>query len=184
MNKKVIIWILGIVVTAIVLIAIAMSGFSLSKTADRNSAAYPLSTDLKERIKVGTVGKDEMELIKYALNMTAETLQFATKNNIVGGSANCVGYAQLGAAVCNYTFAVNGSPSKAKTVVGDVKFWGISICEVLKMLMPNERWRNFVRDHDFVEIETEDAIIYVDPSLYDFHIDCTTVVSKKRIDCL
>ena len=95
------------------------------------------------------------------------------------GSANCVGYAQLGASICNYAFDVNGSPSKAKAVVGDVKFWGISVCGVLRILMPNERWRNFVKDHDFVEIGIEKSIIYVDPSLYDFHIDCTTVVRKK-----
>ena len=178
MNKNSIKWVIGLVVAVILLIVLVMYGFSLSKIADRKSASYPLSAEMKERIKKETVGKEEKELIKYTLNLTAETLQFATKNNIEGGSANCVGYAQLGASICNYAFTANGRSSKAKAVVGDVRFWGISVCKVLMVLMPNERWRNFVKDHDFVEIETEREIIFVDPSLYDFHIDCTTVTKK------
>ena len=179
MRKRATKWIVGLVVTVIMILFLILSGFSLQKTADRPSAAYPLSAAMKERIVAETKGKDERELIDYALNLTAKTLQFAAKNDIEGGSANCVGYAQLGASICNYAFDVNGSPSKAKAVVGDVKFWGISVCGVLRILMPNERWRNFVKDHDFVEIGIEKSIIYVDPSLYDFHIDCTTVVRKK-----
>lgn len=175
MKKMIIIGVLA----AIVLLFLILSGFSLHKTADRPSVAYPLSAEIKKRIVAETMGKDESELIEYALNLTAKSLQFAAKNDIEGGSANCVGYARLGAAICNHAFATNGSPSRAKAVVGDVKFWGISVCEVLTMLMPNERWRNFVKDHDFVEIETGNSIIYVDPSLYDFHVDCTTVVNKK-----
>ena len=167
------------VLAAIVILFLLLSGFSLHKTADRPSVAYPLSEEMKGQIAAETMDKDERELIEYALSLTAKSLQFAAKNDIEGGSANCVGYARLGAAICNHAFAIHGSPSRAKAVVGDVKFWGISVCEVLTMLMPNERWRNFVKDHDFMEIETGNSIIYVDPSLYDFHVDCTTVVNKK-----
>ena len=179
MRKQASKWIIGLVVTVIIILSLILSGFSLYKTADRPSAAYQLSAEMKERIAAETMGKDERELIEYALSLTAKSLQFAAKNDIEGGSANCVGYARLGAAICNHAFAIHGSPSRAKAVVGDVKFWGISVCEVLTMLMPNERWRNFVKDHDFMEIETGNSIIYVDPSLYDFHVDCTTVVNKK-----
>ena len=175
-NKKKMM-IIGIL--AAIVLYVLLPSFQLVKTADRSSATYLLCAEMKERIAAETMGKEERELIEYALNLTAKSLQFAAKNDIEGGSANCVGYARLGAAICNHAFAINGSPSRAKAVVGDVKFWGISVCEVLTMLMPNERWRNFVKDHDFVEIETGNSIIYVDPSLYDFHVDCTTVVNKK-----
>ena len=126
------------VLAAIVILFLLLSGFSLHKTADRPSVAYPLSEEMKGQIAAETMDKDERELIEYALSLTAKSLQFAAKNDIEGGSA-----------------------------------------EVLTMLMPNERWRNFVKDHDFMEIETGNSIIYVDPSLYDFHVDCTTVVNKK-----
>lgn len=91
MKKMIIIGVLA----AIVLLFLILSGFSLHKTADRPSVAYPLSAEIKKRIVAETMGKDESELIEYALNLTAKSLQFAAKNDIEGGSANCVGYASI-----------------------------------------------------------------------------------------
>ena len=82
-----------------------------------------------------------------------------------------------GSSICNYALQINNLNCKSRPVVGYVTFYGINLCNVLKALAPQE-WKNFVKDHDFVELELKDNIIFFDASLYDYYIDCTTIISK------
>ena len=68
---------------------------------------------------------------------------------------------------------VNHLEYKSKTVVGYITFYGVNLCDVLNAIVPKE-YKNFVKDHDFVELELDDKIILFDASLYDYHINCTT----------
>lgn len=75
--------------------------------------------------------------------------------------------------ICNYAFQVNGMGYRAKPVVGYVSLYGVNLCRLLQAIAP-QRWKNFVKDHDFVELKLEDRTLFFDASLYDFNLDCTT----------
>ena len=83
------------------------------------------------------------------------------------GKANCVGYAQLCAGICNQALAGNGIIGQAKPVVGYIESHGINWCKVLKAVAPKDSYKNFVKDHDFVELVTGSRTYYFDPSIYD-----------------
>ena len=146
---------------------------SLVKTADRPVQNVALSTELKQEISMWKGTEDEM--VVKSLEKTEQILTFAQKNDIKNGKANCVGYAQLYVAICNYAFQKNNYKCRAKAVVGYVKSGGINICKQLKSIMPNTKWKNFVKDHDFVEIHLRGKTYYLDPSIYDVFGDpCIT----------
>ena len=65
--------------------------------------------------------------------------------------------------------------------MGYVTFYGINLCDVLKALAPQEV-KNYVKDHDFVELELDDKVVFFDASLYDYHIDGTTIIKKYKTD--
>lgn len=85
---------------------------------------------------------------------------------IPNGKANCVGYAQLTSAIINYAFQVKKLPYMAKPVVGKVYLFGINLNNVAQKILP-QRHSPFFKDHDFVEIDLEDKIIFIDSSLQD-----------------
>ena len=107
------------------------------------------------------------QIIDYSLSLTASELKFAFKNDITNGKANCVGYAQLCAAICNQAMAANGIEGKARPVVGYIESNGINWCKVLKAIAPKASYKNFVKDHDFVELTIGSRRYYFDPSIYD-----------------
>lgn len=110
---------------------------------------------------------DAEQIIEYSLSLTASELSFAVLNDIPGGRANCVGYAQLCAAICNQAMAINGIDSEAKPVVGYIESYGINWCKVLKAIAPKAGYKNFVKDHDFVVLVTDSMTYCFDPSIYD-----------------
>lgn len=158
-------------------IVIVHYGFSLSKDHDRSIETYKLSKSIKEKIRNDTDGMDYKEIIQYSMERTKEQLAFAKNNDIPRGKANCIGYAQMGASICNYAMASNGMGYRAKPVVGYVNLFGINLCAIATKIAPIGL-ANFVKDHDFVEISVEGKTIYFGPCLYDFLIDCTTSVTK------
>lgn len=156
----------------------AWASISLRKLKDR-SVNYELTSDLKNDIQKETKGFTCHEIYKYSLTKTSEILSFSSTNNLRNGKANCVGYAQMCASVANYSFAVNQHKCKAKPVVGYVMLWGVNLCNVLICFMPSEKWKNFVKDHDFVEFSGDGDSFYADASFYDlFFNDCKTCVNK------
>ena len=93
---------------------------------------------------------------------------FSEKNCLEKGEANCVGYAVLCSNICNYALSINNSTARTKPVVGYIKICGINICDLAQSLVSPE-YKNFVKDHDFVEYYKEgQESTFFDPSLYDY----------------
>lgn len=125
-----------ILVAIVLVIYVMLSAFSLVKTADRPNTSYQLPKELKERIVNETKGMDEMDIVNYSLRLTGKLLDFSEKNNLQGGKANCVGYAQLCASITNYGLKTNKREGFCKPVVGYVTRGGMNLCTVLKKLFP------------------------------------------------
>lgn len=85
---------------------------------------YPitLSNSLKSRIISECSNKSKKDIINYSLKTTSSLLSFSIKNEKLGdnktSTANCVGYAALCSAICNYAFKINGYKCRSKQVVG------------------------------------------------------------------
>ena len=149
----------------------------LYKVSDRNYAPYPLSNELKERIRHDAVWMDDpCEVIRYSCSLTAELLSFSTTNDISNGKANCIGYAQLSTAICNYTMAFVGTRMedesmlkvKARPVVGYVRYAGINLNKLLQKILP-QKYKSFFKDHDFMEVNFGGGnVTYVDACIYDY----------------
>lgn len=157
---------------------IVYNGFGLVKAQDRVISSGLLSSDTKERIMNECKETDPEQCALYGMKLTSELLRFKEKNNIRKGMANCVGYAQLCSEICNFAMRQNGLRNRTKPVVGYVTFYGINLCTILQAIVPKE-YKNFVKDHDFVELNLENKVMYFDASLYDYCIDCTTYKSLK-----
>ena len=152
---------------------------SLVKVSDRPIQSINLSNELKKEIQSWKGPEDD--LVMKSLEKTAQMLKFAQKNDIKNGKANCVGYAQLFVAIYNYSTSINNYQSKAKPVVGYINSGGINLCKSLKQLMPTTKWRNFVKNHDFVEIRIHKKVFYLDPSIYDtIGNPCITNATNNR----
>lgn len=149
-----------------ILVLLICNSFTLVKTHDRNKS-YQLPIALKQQVTKESKGMNEAQIIDYSLKLTAQKLQFDTRNDIAHGKANCVGYAQLCSAICNQALKSNGYTCRAKPVVGYIRDCGVNLCDVLKSIAPNQRWQNFVKNHDFVELSYKGKVYYFDPSIYD-----------------
>lgn len=150
---------------ACIAIFVSMS-FNLVKTGDRQKT-YMLQQSLKAKVEQDTRGMDIEQIIDYSLTLTASQLRFSRYNDIDMGRANCVGYAQLCASICNEALITNGINGHVKPVVGYIETKGINWCDVLNSVAPTDSYKNFVKDHDFVELVTESKTYYFDPSIYD-----------------
>ena len=153
-------------VVVAIAILFALTSFSLVKTHDR-ALTHRLPKRLIEQVNRQTRGMTEMQIMDYSLDLTAKSLKFAEKNDIEHGKANCVGYAQLCSAICNQALKNNGYCHRAKPVVGYIADCGINLCALFKSVAPTRHWQNFVKDHDFVELQVGDTTCYFDPSVYD-----------------
>ncbi len=177
MKKRVII-ILTILGLVGMIIVWGTMPLSLSKLGNRDSVSVTLSDNDKAIISARTKSQNVQEIIVQVIVFTAEKLTFAVHNDIKNGKANCIGYAQLCAKACNYAFEINGMESKARPVVGSVLWFGINVCDIAYSLAP-KKYKNFVKDHDFVEIDLRNCkTIYVDPCLYDLIGDDVMTLSK------
>lgn len=137
------------------------------KDRDRNVSDCILTSDLRNQItEISNTSDTPQDIIIKCSNLTCETLSFTAKNDIQIGNANCVGYAQLTSAIINYTFQIKNLPYKAKPVVGKVYLFGINLNNVAQKILP-QRHRPFFKDHDFVEIDLGDKIVFIDSSLQD-----------------
>lgn len=155
------------------------SSITLVKDHERANA-FSLTESLKKKVTVDTKGMDEEDIIQYSLNTTAQNLRFTRFNNLKKGQANCVGYAKFCSSVCNEGFKNNRIRYRAHTVVGFIKIGDINICNVLKVAMHDPEYRNFVKDHDFVEVVTDKWVYQFDPCLYDIiGISCMSKQARK-----
>lgn len=146
---------------------VSCRGPQLMKTGNREFVNMELSAE--DRAMIDAALPDltgNMDVVDYALDMTADKLQFSKRNDIPNGKANCVGYARYYATVCNYIFKAKGYDCDARPVVGYIDLNGTNLCNVLKETAPNE-YKNFVKDHDFVQLIFGHDRAFIDPCLYD-----------------
>lgn len=166
-------------IAAILIIVKVLVSFSLVKTGERQNI-YIASISLKTKVSEDTKGMDVEQIIDYSLTLTASRLQFSYHNDLDNCLANCIGYAQLCAAICNQAFASNGIDGQARPVVGYIKSLGINWCDVFKAIAPKSSYRNFVKDHDFVEVVTDSKAYIFDPSIYDvLGKKCLTIKTRQ-----
>ncbi len=153
--------------------------FDLVKTDDRQKT-YMLPQSLKAKVEQDTRGMGIEQIIDYSLTLTASRLRFTRYNDIDMGKANCVGYARLCSSICNQALAANGFNGQAKPIVGYIETNGINWCDVLKKVAPKNSYKNFVKDHDFVELVTDSKTYYFDPSIYDvLGKKCLTIKTRQ-----
>lgn len=129
-------------------------------------SAYSISDELRTQISLNTHGLSNSEIAEYCLKLTLKELEFSKQNDISNGGANCVGYAQFFKSVCNHAYTVNGREVTVEHVRGYVSCFGVNLCKVAKAIVP-AKFKGFVKDHDFVEVDFGDYQCYLDPSLSD-----------------
>lgn len=167
MKKKYIIFI-AIFIVAIATFSVFAEGIRLEKIRYRPYNPVLMSKELQIKVRKETKGMDEDQIIKYSLRKTRELLTFSTKCEKFDDSRktkmHCVGYARVLATICNYAFSVNELKGKAKPVVGHVYLYGTNLNDYSSLLP--EKWKNFTKDHDFVEVKLSNGkIIFADSSL-------------------
>ena len=165
--------------TLVLLYYVFITPLKLVKTADRHYPEYPLSKELKERIKSETKGRYDISAVEYSLSLTANLLDFSAQNDIENGAANCIGYTRLCAAICNYALQIHGYKERVTPVVGYIEWHGINLCDIAQTIVP-KKYRGFFKDHDFIELGYfKDEYIYVDPTIFDMTWNsCETIIKK------
>ena len=163
--KKFIVILLLLLSPALILYA---GGLSLKKIRDRGYNPVSLSGGFRQTIVAETKGLNEQEIVLYCNKKTQSILTFSTEcekfDDKKKTKMHCVGYAQVLSTICNYAFSVNGIKGRAKPVVGHVYMNGMDLNYCSKMLP--EKWKNFTKDHDFVEVKLSDGrTMFVDSSL-------------------
>jgi hypothetical protein len=172
MRKKIFV-LLGVIV-----VLLTLCSFDLVKERVVKEDSYSLSYDLKKQIEAETMGMDEIHILTYSVRLTASLLDFSEKNNIKNGKANCVGYAILCKAICNYAYQLNDYNIRVNHVRGYVSLMGMNLCKSARTISPT-KYKNFVKDHDFIELSLGNCCYYIDPSLYDLiGSNCMTIVRK------
>lgn len=143
---------------------IIKSQIHLVKIKDRARQPYSISMNYNNRHFTSVE-----DVAEYAKKETARKLSFAQRNDISNNKANCVGYAQYAASLCNKIFLSNNIDAEAKAVVGCYYFGYINLHNVVTKFVSNNQIKDFIKDHDYVQIinQSEDVIYSFDPSIYD-----------------
>ena len=136
----------------------------LVKLRDRPEQLYSINIDCSD-IHLLSIE----DIAEYSKKETADKLSFDRNNDIVNSKANCVGYAQYAAALCNELFRCNNIDASAKPVVGCYYLRNINLHEVVVKILSNQQIINFIKDHDYVEIVNSSGKVEYsfDPSIYD-----------------
>lgn len=157
-----------ILIIVVATIIIASSFTTLVKVSSVSESKYVIPKEIKEEIKNETVGMGIVQIAEYCVILTSDMLEFSKINS--DNKANCVGYSKVCVALCKYAYKINNINVKVKHVRGYVDLFNLNLCKILSYIVPNN-YKNFVKDHDFVEIITAEDSIYLDPSLYDLFGD-------------
>lgn len=147
------------------MIMLLCSSFTLVKSYYIESS-YNIPKDIKNKIEIETKGMEEIEIARYCIKLTSQMLDFSETNNIDNKKANCVGYSKVCASLCNYAYNVNNMKIKVRHVRGKVLYYNLDVCNILKQVVPN-KYKDFVKNHDFIELDIKSKYIYLDPTFYD-----------------
>lgn len=157
-----------IILFIIVAVCISIAMPQLEKQKYREYYPMALSSGLKQEIESNTINLTAYDIIEYSNKKTNELLRFSTKcepfDDRKVTRMHCVGFAQVYSTICNYAFKVNHINGKAIPVVGIVKWNGINL-NIFSKYLP-QKWNNFTKDHDFVEVRYDNHTFYVDPTLH------------------
>lgn len=95
-------------------------------------------------------------------------LKYGMKNEINKGRANCIGYAHLYANSYNEFIKLSGDypNTYARVVDGYVEWYGINLNKVLMKLVP-ERWKGWVSNTTFIELNHNGHKYYCSPCISD-----------------
>ena len=168
-----------VLATIALIVYMLFSSLSLVKTSNRTSTSYSLPKELREMIKKETKGLSVNGMVDYSLRLTGELLSFSEKNDLLNGIANCVGYALVCSSICNYGLEANGLEGRCRPVAGYVKCCGLNLCNILRWIAP-KKYKDFVKDHDFVEYKLRTTTLLFDPSLYDcFRKKALTIIDNE-----
>jgi hypothetical protein len=170
------------ILVLLLLIPVSMlSQVTLVKQHDR-AGSIALPDFIKAKIRKETKDKSVAYIIKYSNRLTASTLYFSDHCSKVTfrkeTPAHCVLYAKTYSTILNYSFKVNHIKAHSSPVVGYFKIFGINVCKCLSSIPISRKFRNFTKDHDFVEISYHNDILYIDPSAYDI-LGCSFRQYKK-----
>lgn len=158
-----------IVMTGLLLVLLLTFRLELVKQYDRESSYVNIPDSIKNELILNTKSLDEVEIINYCVDKTSDLLEYSFKEDVLFrnniSKAHCVTYAKVCSSLCNIAFQNNNINSTAKCVVGYVKGFGINLCNLGYKLFKNHS--NYFINHDFVEIQGSNYIMYVDPCLKD-----------------
>lgn len=167
------------ILIGVVLLLIVTCSFNLVKTSNVTSS-YNISSEIKDRIKLETQGMENIRIAKYCIQLTSEMLEFSKKNDIQNGKANCIGYARVCKSLCEYAYKINNKNISVRHVRGYVTDYRINLCKIMEFISPKEL-KEFVKDHDFIELDFGNSYIYLDPTSYDMiGRDNMTTVKKLK----
>lgn len=139
-------------------------------------------------LKAAIEDKTELDdsIISIVDDYVKSKLEFGYRNDVQNGKANCVGYSQLWANTFNYLTRNLKEQPKAKTVVGIAYLYigerRINLNQCLMDIVP-EKHRNFVMNHDYVELEYRQTKYYFSPSMEDV-FGCFTTSNIFKIKTL
>lgn len=157
----------GFIMLSVGLLYISISSVQLNRIGYRNKASIAIDGQLKTWIIDECQSMNDIdEIIRKCNDIVCRNLTFSYKNYLANGKANCVGYAQISAAALNYAFNLNSLPYKAQHVYGKAYLWGMDLHPIMKSLVPS-KYVSFFNDHDFVEIDCGNILIYTDSSIQD-----------------
>ena len=167
------------ILIGVVLLLIVTCSFDLVKTSNVSSS-YNISSEMKDRIKLETQGMENVRIAKYCIQLTSEMLEFSKKNDIQNGKANCIGYARVCKSLCEYAYKINNKNISVRHVRGYVTDYRVNLCKIMEFISPKEL-KEFVKDHDFIELDFGNSYIYLDPTSYDMiGRDNMTTVKKLK----
>lgn len=154
-------------VCIVALFYIMLSMVRLEKIADRPLTGIVFPNEIKMDIQNHCKGlRDGKDIITECNDIICDYLHFNYKNDISKGMAHCIGYSQLTSEVYNYAFKMNGLPYKAKPVYGRANIMGWDVHPLAMSLVPKS-WKSFFKDHDYVEVNLNERIVFTDTSFQD-----------------
>lgn len=165
-KKRILLIFISIVALCVIILIVAVASMRLEKIGNRPND-FQLSGELRSLVKTECRDTQDVEkLINKCGKIICDHLEFAYRNDISSGKANCVGYAKFHAAILNYAFKLNGMQYKSRPVYGKVYMGNADMHPVLKSIVP-KKYEPFFKDHDFTEIDLGDSYLYVDTSIQD-----------------
>ena len=145
---------------------------TFNKQYDRNKS-IPIPINIQNKVCNETLNMNFEEILDYCLDLTCEMLVYNSKENLTDSLYNskghCVTYSTIYKELCNIAFQINNIEASASVSVGYFTCLGININKCL-MSVVSDKYANFVKNHDVVEISYNKQKILIDPSVADIFI--------------